>query len=110
MQIRLFDWAPSPYAFRWNNAQYADIPSFSAAVGIERHGVHVKKEEIFERFDIPAEKGRVELQNLTLKAGCNAIDAGVRLPNIIDDFAGQAPDLGAHESGKPVAHYGPRPQ
>lgn len=103
-----FDWAEAPYAFRWNGAQYADIPSFSDAIGIERHGMRVKKEEIFERFDIPAEKGRAELQNLILKAGCNAIDAGVRLPNIVDDFAGQAPDLGAHESGRPVAQYGPR--
>jgi hypothetical protein len=104
-----FDWAESKFAFRWNGAQYEDVATFSAAVGIERHGIRVKKEEIFERFNLPAEKGRAELQDLTLKAGCNAIDAGVRLPNIAEDFAGKAPDLGAHESGRPVAHYGPRP-
>jgi hypothetical protein len=85
------------------------VAAFSAAVGIEKHGLRVKKAEIFEHFDMPAEKGRVELQNLTLKAGSNAIDAGVPLPNISEDFAGKAPDLGAHELGKPVAHYGPRP-
>lgn len=105
-----FDWAEAKDAFRWNGAKYADVDSFSAAVGIERHGIRVKKAEIFERFDVPAEKGRAALQNLTLKAGCNAIDAGARLPNINDDFAGKAPDLGAHEFGRPVAHYGPRPK
>ena len=105
-----FDWAESKDAFRWNGATYADIAAFSAAVGIEQHGMLVKKEEIFERFNLPAEKGRAEVQDLTLKAGCNAIDAGVRLPNVSENFVGNAPDLGAHEFGKPVAHYGPRPE
>jgi hypothetical protein len=105
-----FDWADAKDGFRWRgSSNYPDVAGFSAAVGIEKHGLRVKKAEIFEQFDIPAEKGRVELQNLTLKAGSNAIDAGVPLPNISEDFAGKAPDLGAHELGKPVAHYGPRP-
>ena len=104
-----FDWAESKDAFRWNGAKFADVPSFSAAVGIEKHGVRVKKEDIFERFNLPAERGRAEVQDLTLKPGSNAIDAGAPLPNVSEDFAGKAPDLGAHESGKPVAHYGPRP-
>ena len=37
-----------------------------------------------------------------------AIDAGVLLPTINDDFTGSAPDLGAYERGRPVPHYGPR--
>jgi hypothetical protein len=37
-----------------------------------------------------------------------AIDAGVRLPTINDDFTGKAPDLGAYELDKTVPHYGPR--
>lgn len=103
-----FDWADAKDGFRWKSTAYADLAAFSAALGVEQHGVRVQKAEIFERFDLPAEKGRAELQILTLKPGCNAIDAGVPLPNIVEDFAGLAPDLGAHESGKPVAHYGPR--
>jgi hypothetical protein len=43
-----------------------------------------------------------------LKAGSKAVDAGVRLPNVNDDFAGKAPDLGAYEAGKPLPIYGPR--
>ena len=44
-----------------------------------------------------------------LRAGSAAVDAGVRLSGIDDDFTGKAPDLGAYEVGKPVPHYGPRP-
>ncbi len=39
----------------------------------------------------------------------SAIDAGCLLPNVNDDFSGNAPDLGALESGKPMPIYGPRP-
>ena len=38
-------------------------------------------------------------QDVTLAAGSNAIDRGVRLANINDGFRGTAPDLGALEVG-----------
>ena len=44
-----------------------------------------------------------------LKPGSAAIDSGVILPNVTDEFTGKAPDLGALELGQPVPHYGPRP-
>lgn len=37
-----------------------------------------------------------------------AVDAGVKLPNINDNFKRKAPDLGAIEAGDPVPVYGPR--
>ena len=43
-----------------------------------------------------------------MKTGAKAVDAGVRLPTVNDDFAGAAPDLGALEAGRPQPHYGPR--
>jgi hypothetical protein len=43
-----------------------------------------------------------------LKPGSKAIDAGIPLPTINDDFTGRAPDLGAYEAGRPLPHYGPR--
>ena len=46
--------------------------------------------------------------DLSLKAGSSAVDAGVVLPNISDDFTGKAPDLGCYENGMPKLHYGPR--
>jgi hypothetical protein len=45
---------------------------------------------------------------LTLHASSNAIDAGVRLPNINDDYGGEAPDLGVLEHGQNLPHYGVR--
>jgi hypothetical protein len=104
-----FDWGTSPQAFRWENRKrFPELDSFAEAVGIEQHGVRVKKEEVFERWDIPEEPGPVSPQHLNLKPGCNAIDAGAVLPNIHDEFVGTAPDLGAHEWGEPLPHYGPR--
>jgi len=104
-----FDWGASPQAFRWENRKrFSDVKSFAEAVGIEKHGIRVKKEEVFERWNIPAEPGPVGIQDLTLKAGCNAIDAGAALPNIHEEFVGKAPDLGAYEYGQPLPWYGPR--
>ena len=44
----------------------------------------------------------------TLAKGSPAIDAGVVLPTINDNFTGHAPDLGAVELNQPEPHYGPR--
>jgi len=43
-----------------------------------------------------------------LKSNAVAVDRGVALPNVNEDFKGRAPDLGALEVGKPLPHYGPR--
>jgi hypothetical protein len=37
-----------------------------------------------------------------------AVDAGVLIPTINDDFTGGAPDLGAYELARALPHYGPR--
>ena len=46
--------------------------------------------------------------NFTLKPQSKAVDAGLVIPTVNEDFAGRAPDLRALETGKPVPHYGPR--
>lgn len=43
-----------------------------------------------------------------LAPGSPAIDRGVAIPNVTDDFTGRAPDLGALEAGRPAPVYGPR--
>jgi len=43
-----------------------------------------------------------------LDAGSNAVDAGRRLPNINDDYTGEAPDIGLLERGFGAPHYGIR--
>jgi hypothetical protein len=45
---------------------------------------------------------------MMLHAESNAIDAGLRLPNINDEHTGAAPDLGAVEQGLSVPSYGVR--
>jgi hypothetical protein len=46
--------------------------------------------------------------DLRLKAGSAAVDAGVKIANLNDSYAGSAPDLGAYELGQKLPHYGPR--
>jgi len=46
--------------------------------------------------------------DFNLRPSSVAVDAGCRLPNINDNFAGKAPDLGALEVGQPSPIYGPR--
>lgn len=45
--------------------------------------------------------------SFALKPGGRAVDGGVLLPTINDDFAGAAPDLGAIETLRPAPRYGP---
>ncbi len=51
-----------------------------------------------------------EPADLRLAPGSPAVDAALLLPNLNDDFTGQGPDIGAYELGKPIPHYGPRPE
>jgi hypothetical protein len=46
--------------------------------------------------------------NFRLKPGSKAVDAGVVIPTVNEDFAGRAPDLGAIEVGRAERKYGPR--
>lgn len=103
-----FDWGDATTAFTWrdNSESYPDLDSFSEAVGIEEHGVCVDKNVIFEDFF--AGSRPVPRRMLTLNPGTNAVDTGGVLPNLADVYAGEAPDLGAYEVGRPPPHYGPR--
>ncbi len=106
-----FDWGNSYYAFKWGSDQrYVDLQEFTAATGLESHGVHVDRDTCFATFDIPlAPPQSMPFQFMTLAEGSGAIDAGVPLANINDDFLGAAPDLGAYEKGRGLPSYGPRP-
>ena len=41
------------------------------------------------------------LIDLTLSKTSKAIDRGVYIPNVTDDFTGAGPDLGAYQYGQP---------
>jgi hypothetical protein len=95
--------------------RFKTLTEFSAATGQETHGIEVDY-DIFENLQAPlppdsSKPGKpydaADL-NFRLKSAGKAVDAGVRLPNVNDGFAGKAPDLGAHELGQPAPVYGPR--
>ena len=46
--------------------------------------------------------------DFSLKPGSAAVDRGAAIPNVTNGYSGNAPDLGALESGQPMPHYGPR--
>lgn len=64
----------------------ATFEAFRRAAGIEEHG-----------FTIESDSDDA------------LVDRAVPLPNVNDEYAGEGPDVGPHEVGKPAPHYGPRP-
>lgn len=91
---------------------FPTLAAFSAATGQEKHSIEVDF-DIFEKLSPPDPAKRHAVYhamdlNFKLKAGSKAVDAGVVIPTVNDDYNGRAPDLGALEFGKPEPHYGPR--
>jgi hypothetical protein len=91
---------------------FATLADFHAATRQEAHGLEVDFGD-FESLAPPDPANRhavyhaVDL-NFRLKPTGRAVDAGVVMPTVNDNFAGRAPDLGALEVGKPEPKYGPR--
>lgn len=85
------------------------LEAFTKATGYESHGIQVSP-DIFVHG--PAVVRGTTYQpadfDLRLKPDANAVNAGLKLANINDDFTGDAPDLGAFEAGADMPHYGPR--
>ncbi len=91
---------------------FTTLAEFQKAVGQEAHGIEVDF-DIFENLAPPDPKRRYQVYhsmdlNFRLRANSKAIDAGLLLPTINDNFTGKAPDLGAIELNQPEPHYGPR--
>ncbi|MCS7024355.1 MAG: hypothetical protein NZV14_06105 [Bryobacteraceae bacterium] len=92
--------------------EFSTLAEFRRATGQEMHGIEVDF-DIFENLAPPDPARRHAVYhamdlNFRLKAGSKAVDAGVVIPTVNEDFTGAAPDLGALELGKPEPHYGPR--
>jgi hypothetical protein len=90
--------------------KFSDIEGLHRLTG-GKHSVRVDM-SVFKapvKFPYPAYPER-EPADLRLKAGSTAVDAGVYIPNVNDNYTGKAPDLGAYELGQPLPHYGPRPR
>jgi hypothetical protein len=96
--------------------RFATLAEYSKAMGQDQHSVLVD-------YDVFMNVPRLDAQDLKtaqrvykaedfdfrLKPNSAAVDRGVVLPNVNEDFAGKAPDLGALEAGGAPLHFGPRP-
>jgi hypothetical protein len=89
---------------------YIPIDSFRKVAGTLEHYTAVNPAGLFWKALPAMHDWRVETERdlMLLREGSNAIDAGTVVPTITDGFRGKAPDLGAHEFGRPAPHYGPR--
>jgi hypothetical protein len=105
-----FDWGNYQYAFKWgNNVRLTDLSAFQDLTGQEIHGIPINRNSCFSQFDISSPPPTpLAFQHLTLNLVCDAVDAGLAMANINEGFTGSAPDLGAHENGLALTHYGPR--
>jgi hypothetical protein len=104
--LRNYDLTPT------ESQNYRTLAEFQRATGQETHGLLVDF-DVFKNVRPPDPNKphaiyEIGAQDFSLRAGSKAIDTGCILPNVNDDFAGRAPDLGALELGRPTPIYGPR--
>jgi hypothetical protein len=114
-----FQWTSPPfgtlvdYINPLETRQFGTLAAYSSATGQDTHSKLVDY-DIFVNVAKRDDPDYSRLYNFgdfdfRLKANSVAVDAGCILPNVNDDFIGQAPDLGALEVGQSMPIYGPRP-
>ncbi len=91
---------------------FATLAEFRAATGQEVHGIELDY-DVFAQVSPPNQANPYQVYHAAdldfqLRPGGKAVDAGVVIPTVNEDFVGKAPGLGALESGAPPPRYGPR--
>jgi len=114
-------------AFEWNSPafevaadyqgqqmtrKFKSLRDYAQTTHQEQHSIMIDF-DVFVKVSIPDKSDPQRLYkpedfDFRLRPGSRAVDAGVALPSITDDFTGRAPDLGAYELERPIPHYGPR--
>lgn len=103
-----------------NPTVYQSLEELAEETGQEAHSILVD-EGVFEKWVSPQWAGYYkdkaayplyypEQVDFRLRAGAAPIDKGLILPNVNDDYNGNAPDMGAIEYGEVQPAYGPRTQ
>ncbi len=116
--IAQFRWLGPGPGQRWYEPKPDDWKSFASldelrkSTGQEKHGIEVDYSD-FENLRAPDPKRRHAVYHamdlsFRLKPASKAVDAGIVLPTVNDQYAGRAPDLGAIETGKDEPKFGPR--
>jgi hypothetical protein len=109
-----FAWPRGPFAL-WNGRTYATAAEAARAGVLYRTlgAVVIDAARTFASGLGPPGDFRVRhapaANDLRLREGSAAVDAGVVVPNVSDGYTGRAPDLGCCELGQPPPRYGPRP-
>ncbi|SHM84936.1 hypothetical protein SAMN04488057_10468 [Cyclobacterium lianum] len=92
--------------------RYSSLESLYAGSGLEANGVLVDygvfKEMRPPDSDKPHRIYHASDLDFTLNASGMAVGKGTLIPNINDNYTGEAPDLGALEAGATAHQYGPR--
>lgn len=108
-----FGGGPWQLFLKWNNVRYATLEEVKVQAPVYRHAALVDPAIAFASGLLPPEDETRQfdpvINDLRLREGTAAIDAGEVLPGFNDGYTGQAPDLGAYELGSELPHYGPRP-
>jgi hypothetical protein len=113
-----FGWISPPFEIKADYSkkqivrEYKTLDDCSRATGQDKHSILVDY-DVFVNVKMPDKSNPQRLYSpeefdFSLKPGSAAVDAGMILPTINDDYTGKMPDLGAYEIGRPLPHYGPR--
>jgi hypothetical protein len=105
-----FAGGPFKLFLKWNGKRYASFEEMTAKSPIERHATLVDAAGLFASgVAAPADEKAVhEPVDLRVAETSKAVDGGQALAGFDGGVAGQGPDLGAYEAGRPLPHYGPR--
>lgn len=110
MDYNAFDIGNRVSPFQFGGYSYTSLSDFQTATELELHSVTIDKESSLVDLNIthPAPVS-VPFEYFTLSSSSPAVDAGVLLHNINEDFIGERPDMGAYEFNGTLPHYGVRP-
>ncbi len=107
-QIDYNGWRPEG-TFRVGNQSWSSFANLQASSPYEHNGRLLPGLPFAATITIPASyTTQVSPVDVSLSPSSNAVDAGLRLPNVNDGFAGANPDLGALELGSAPPTYGVR--
>jgi hypothetical protein len=93
--------------------KFATLAEYSAATGQDKHSALIDYDVFINVTpQDPNDITRIykfEDLDFRLRPKSGAVDVGLILPNVNDNFTGKAPDFGALEADQPMPMYGPRP-
>ena len=98
-----FAGGPFNLFLKWNGKRYKTPEEAVAKASVYRNAKLMEARDLFaagvQPPESPEKQWPVEANDLRLKPGSPAADAGQALPGLNDGFGGAAPDLGAYELG-----------